>query len=68
MLHPDLAAAIARDRYDRLLQEAETERLLRVARAGKLRLHQRFVLRLGDMLIACGLRLRAPYEPAQRLG
>ncbi len=68
MLHPDLAAAIARDRYGRFLQEAETERLLKAARAGRLHLHQRMILGLGDLLIACGRWLRAGIEPASRVG
>lgn len=46
-------------RYHRLLQEAETDRLLKQLEANNLGLRERILPKLGDLLIAAGQKLKA---------
>ena len=68
MLHPTLESDRARLRYQDLLREAAQQRLVHELRAGQPTLVARFLLALGDLLIRCGLWLRARSQarPTQR--
>lgn len=63
MFHPTLAAARARQRYDQLLQEAETYRQIAKLRVTGTGLWDRVLSRLGGVLIAAGRKLKMQESP-----
>ena len=58
MIHPDMALALFITRQRELMKEAETYGLLQAARADSLPRQERFVPKIGDFLVAFGVRLK----------
>ena len=63
MFHPTLAKARARQRYDQLLQEAETYRQIAKLEVTGTGLWDRVLSGLGDALIAAGRKLKMRESP-----
>ena len=58
VLHPDLRLALFKVRERELMEEAETDGLLKAARADSLPRQDRFVPKIGDFLVAFVVRLK----------
>lgn len=58
MLHPILLSTSAKERFDKLVREAEIYHLIKQLETSKLGLPTRVLSSLGDILINTGLRLK----------
>lgn len=63
MLNDFIAWKLVKAHQKKLLEEAEIERLLKKSRAGRLRLQDRCLLYVGDLLISLGVRLKERQKP-----
>jgi hypothetical protein len=63
MMHPLINTQLAKIRQEELLQYAAETRIGTTARTEESGLQERLSLRIGNLLITAGRRLRAPYEP-----
>jgi hypothetical protein len=63
MLYPMLTVVHAKARHSELLREAEFQRLVKEAKAGRPSLQDRLLLSVGDVLISFGLWLKARCQP-----
>ncbi len=63
MYNPFLADTYKKALHTERLKEAEKDRLVKAAKAGRPSLQERLLLSIGDFLITFGLRLKARYQP-----
>jgi hypothetical protein len=63
MYNPFLADTYTKAHHTERLKEAEKDRLLKAAMAGRPKLQERLLLSISDLLITFGLWLKARYQP-----
>lgn len=62
-MYDPLTPWIVQDYQNALLEQAEQDRVVRAARAASPRFWVRLALRVGDVLIALGIKLQQRYQP-----
>lgn len=63
MHNPTILSMLAKVHRSNLLEEAKKSRIPRVIRAARPRFHERFLVRVGDLLISIGFKLQERYRP-----
>ena len=63
MYNPFLADTYTKACHTERLKQAEKDRLLKAAKAGRPKLQERLLLSTGDLLITFSLWLKARYQP-----